>query len=437
MAASRFARSWTFHRVAEPDRLLEEMVRIEGGRVLATLIRLTGDFDLAEDAVQDAAVVAFAQWQRTGVPDNPAAWMTTVARRKALDRIRREMSRRDRETAAVRLLDDPPSVAESRPDELRLLFTCCHPSLSRDAQVALTLRTLCGLTTTEISRAFLVAETTMGQRISRAKKKIATAHISYRVPDDHELPERLPSVLSTIYLVFTTGHHAPSGALASRVDLAHDALRLARLAANLLPDEPEAVGLLALILATHARRNARTDSLGNIVLMADQDRSRWDHEAIAESSTLVDQSLRRWRAGPFQIQAAIATLHGLAPTFEATDWTQIAQLYEFLEARQPTSVIRINRAVAVSFAEGPERGLAVIDSLTDSQRNEVDGWHLYWSTRADFLRQLGRSTDAASAYRRALACPTNDSDRRFLEGRLLEVEAAITTPSSPHASRVV
>ena len=413
-------------RPTEPTRSLEATVRIEGGRVLATLIRQVGDFGLAEDAVQDATLAAIEQWTSTGIPDNPAGWLTTVARRKALDRIRREATRSRRETASFRLLDDAPDPAEivagdPTPDELRLLFTCCHPALSREAQVALTLRTLCGLTTPEIARAFLVPEPTMGQRISRAKKKIAAAHIPYRVPEDRELPERLPAVLATIYLVFTTGHHAPTGSLDSRVDLAEDALRLARLAAGFLPDEPEATGLLALILATHARRRTRLDDHGEIVLLADQDRRRWDHGAIAEASRLVDAALRRRRVGAFQIQAAIASLHGVAGDADATDWPQIAVLYGLLEQRQPTPVVRVNRAVAVAFATGPEEALALLDDLDPARARQIEDWHLAWSTRADFLRRLGRTTEAAAAYRRALRCPVNDSDRRFLQRRLAEV----------------
>ncbi len=393
--------------------------------MLATLIRLTGDFTLAEDALQDAAESALQNWRSNGLPINPAAWLTTVARRKALDRIRREASRKHRETASTRLLDEPAQATADRQgdtDELRLLFTCCHPALSPEAQVALTLRTLCGLTTTEIARAFLVPEPTMGQRISRAKKKIATAHIPYRVPEDHELPERLPGVLAVIYLVFTTGHHATSGALDSRVNLAADALHLARLAATCMPDEPEAAGLLALILATYARRSTRVDATGSLVLLADQDRGRWDHTAIAEAARLVERTLRRRKIGPFQVQAAIATLHGLSPTFSETDWPQIAILYGVLEGIAPTPVVRVNRAVATCFAEGPQRGLDALDSLPPEQSEELANWHLYWSTRADFLRRLDRLDTAANAYRHALTCPTNDTDRRFLEGRLRDVE---------------
>lgn len=400
-----------------PTDPLSETIRVEGGRVLATLIRLTGDIALAEDALQDAAVVALETWARTGLPANPAAWLTTAARNKALDRIRRESTRTAREAEAMRLLDDDPPPEDGRDDRLRLLFTCCHPALSPEAQVALALRTVCGLTTTEIAAAFLVPDATMGQRISRAKKKIATARIPYRVPPDHELPDRLRPVLATIYLVFTTGHHAPLGRADARVDLATEGVRLARLLVDLMPDEPECTGLLALVLATHARRAARFDASGELVLMADQDRSRWDHEAIAEAAALIGDNLRRGHPGPYRIQAAVACLHGLAPSLRQTDWPQIALLYGLLERVRPSPVVRVNRAVAVAEVEGPAAGLALLDGLEGAS-----GWHLFWSTRADFLRRLDRPAEAAAAYRRALACSPNDTDRAFLRRRLAEVE---------------
>ena len=407
---------------------LEELVRCEGGRVLATLIRMTGDFDLAEDAVQDAVVAALEAWPREGTPDNPGAWLTTVARRKALDRVRREAGRRGKEDAAVELLagETEPHVGPSAADErrrsavaddmLRLIFTCCHPALSHEAQIALTLRTVCRLTTAEIAAVFLVTEPTMGQRISRAKRKIAVARIPYRVPADHELTDRLRAVLAVIYAVFTAGHHAPTGDTPLRVDLADEAVRLALLVLELVRDEPEAAGLLALLLATNARRAARVDDAGDVVLLADQDRRLWNHEAIAEAGALVDQTLRRRRPGPYQVQAAIACLHGLAPTWNDTDWPQIAELYELLEHFEPTPVVRVNRAVAVAQTDGPRAGLALLDGV-----DGLSGWHLLWSTRADFHRRLGEVTEAADAYRRALACECNDADRRFLERRLSEV----------------
>jgi len=392
---------------------LEETIKDEGGQVLATLIRLTGDIGLAEDALQDAVMVALEKWPIIGVPVNPAAWLTTTARNRALDRIRRERSRDRKEFEAMRLLDqedvDPP---DGRDDRLRLFFTCCHPALSAEARVALALRTIGGLTTTEIARAFLVPEPTMGQRISRAKKKISTACIPYRIPDDHELPGRLSAVLSTLYVVFTAGHHAAEGRLDSRLDLAEEAIRLTRLLVELMPDEPEAGGLLALMLATHARRAARIDEAGDQILLADQDRSRWDSDAIAEAAAIVDRVLRRGRPGPLQIQAAIATLHGLADSDATTDWKQIVDLYRLLEPLAPGPVTRVNRAVAEAKVFGPEQGLALLEG------HEMERWHLYWSARAEFLRQSGAADAARLALESALSCDMNESDRRLLTGRL-------------------
>ena len=386
--------------------------------MLATLIRTTGDFDLAEDAVQDAVVEALQAWPRTGVPDNPGAWLTTVARRRALDRVRRESVRVEKEAAAAITLlghHEPSPSAESmvRDDALRLVFTCCHPALAFDAQVALTLRTVCGLATADIAAVFLVPEATMGQRISRAKKKIAVARIPYRVPADHELPDRLRAVLAVVYSIFTAGHASV------RVDLAEEAIRLGRLLLDLVNDEPEVAGLLALMLATHARTDARLDAGGDVVLLADQDRTRWDHTAIGEAAGMIDRALRRRRPGPYQVQAAIACLHGLAPTWDATDWPQILELYDVLLRLQPTPVVELNRAVALGEVEGPAAALARLD---DAALDGLDGWHLYWSTRADFLRRLDRSDEAAEHYRRAMACGTADeADTRFLAKRLAEV----------------
>jgi RNA polymerase sigma-70 factor (ECF subfamily) len=400
-----------------PDDHLREVVRIEGGRVLATLIRLTGDISLAEDAVQDAVVIALQRWARDGVPDNPGAWLTTTARNRALDRIRREAARPDRETAAVRLLDDSGDDPLRPTDELRLLFTCCHPALSADAHVPLALRTLCGLSTPEIAQAFLVSEVAMGQRISRAKRKIAAARIPYRIPDDHELPDRLPGVLSALYVMSTVGQHATSGAFDSRLDLADEAVRLARRLVALMPDEPECAGLLALLLATGARRAARLDSSGNVVLLADQDRSRWDHAAIAEAAALVEATLRRRRPGPLQIEAAIATLHGLAATWSATDLVQIVQLYRLLERHRPTAVVRVNRAAAEAELSGPERGLALLAEVARDERPKVERWHLFWSAKAELERRAGRLAESAASLDRALACPMNDADRALLVAR--------------------
>ena len=362
-------------------------------------------------------VVAADVWRRDGIPDRPGAWLTTVARNKELDRIRREARRAPKEVEAFRLLTDGSGSDEvdQRDDRLRLLFTCCHPALSPESQVALALRTICGFTTVDIARVFLVPEPTIGQRISRAKAKIAKARIPYRVPDAHELPDRLRPVLATVYAVFTAGHHAPVGELGGRVDFADEAIRLARLLVELMPDEAECVGLLALMLATNARRRARTDAAGEMVLLADQDRSLWDGAAIAEAAALVDSVLRRGRPGAYQMQAAIACLHGAAPTYADTDWPQIAELYLLLEHRWPTPVVRVNRAVAVAEVAGPQSGLALLDDLVGSP---TERWHLYWSARADFQRRLYEIDAAADSYRQALGCPCNDSDRRFLERRL-------------------
>ena len=391
--------------------------------MLATLIRLTGDIDRAEDALHDAVVAAADTWRRDGVPDKPGAWLTTVARNKALDRLRREARRAPKEEEAFRLLSEGSAMddndTDNRDDRLRLLFTCCHPALSPESQVALALRTICGLTTVDIARVFLVPEATIGQRISRAKAKIAKAHIPYRVPAEHELPDRLRPVLATVYAVFTAGHHAPVGELDDRLDLADEAIRLARVLVELMPDEAECVGLLALTLATNARRLARIDPDGEIVLLADQDRSLWDVAAITEAAALVDSVLRRGRPGAYQMQAAIACLHGVAPTYAGTDWAQIAELFGMLEVRWPTPVVRVNRAVAVAEVAGPAAGLALLAELVGTP---TERWHLYWSARADFQRRLGQTEAAADSYRQALECPCNDSDRRFMQRRLAELQ---------------
>jgi RNA polymerase sigma-70 factor (ECF subfamily) len=395
---------------------LDEILRIEGGQVLATLIRLFGDIDRAEDALQDAVVSAVETWTRTGIPDKPGAWLTTAARHKGLDRLRRETRRGPKELEATRLLTDADDRA-GHDDRLRLLFTCCHPALARESQVALALRTICGLSTVEIARAFVVPEPTIGQRISRAKAKIARAHIPYRVPPAHELPERMGAVLDVIYLVFTTGHHAPAGELGSRVDLAREAIRIGRMLVALMPDEAECVGLLALMSATEARRDSRLDAAGDLVLLADQDRSRWDHAAIAEAAAMVESVLRRGRSGRYQIQAAIACLHGMAASWPETDWSQIAELYELLESRWPTPVVRVNRAVAVGQSAGASAGLELLAELAGTP---IERWHLYWAARADLERRTGELTAAAESYQRALDCPCNDTDRRFLQRRLAD-----------------
>jgi RNA polymerase sigma-70 factor (ECF subfamily) len=403
----------------KPDPLAET-IRVEGGRVLASLTRTLGSLDLAQDAVQDAAVAALERWPHTGVPDDPRAWLTVVARNRALDRLRREAKRTGKEAATVDLFDDEPSpVPDSvvRDDQLRLIFTCCHPALALEARVALSLRTLCGLSTAEIARALLVPEATMAKRLVRAKRKIADAHIPYRVPADHELPDRLPAVLGVVYLVFTEGHTATSGTELVRVDLCNDALRLARLLRELLPDEPEVGGLLALLLLTDARRATRVDDHGELVLLADQDRRRWNHAAIDEGAALVTESLRRSAGapGPFQLQAAIAACHASSPTYAATEWREIAELYRLLEVRAPSPVVSLNRAVAVAECDGPAAGLARGDAIVG-----LEGFHLWHAARADLLRRLSRDHDAAAAYRAALACGPAPAARRFLERRLAE-----------------
>ena len=399
------------------------MLRYEGGRVLATLVRLTGDITIAEDAVQDAVVEALARWPRDGTPRNPAAWLTTVARNRALDVLRREARRAAKEAGAA-LLDDGAAMREVtsdsmvRDDQLRLLFTCCHPALAIEGRVALALRTLCGLNTGEIAAVFLQPEPTIGQRISRAKKKIAVARIPYRIPADHELPDRLPAVAAVIHAVLTAGHHAAQGSLDARFELAADAVRLARLLHDLMPDEPEVTGLLALSLATHARRDARLDANGEVVLLSNQDRSRWQHDEVAEAAALLDHAVRLHRPGPYQVQAAIACLHGLASTYEATDWRQIADLYATLETMTPSPVVRVNRAVAVAEADSAEAGLAL---LADASSPQINRWHLYWSTFGELSYRVGDREAALRAFDCALGCSANDSDRQFLLRRRGEI----------------
>ena len=365
---------------------IARVFRAEHGRAVSVLIRTTGDIDLAEDAVQDAFTVAVERWPRDGMPPSPPGWIITTARRRAIDRRRRESTRDERQEEAA-LLRAPSEVREESPvrdERLRLLFTCCHPALSREAQVALTLRLLGGLTTPEIARAFLVPEATMAQRIVRAKKKIRDAGIPYRVPRDADLPGRLASVLTVVYLVFTEGHTATSGPQLGRPDLAAEAIRLGRSLVELMPDEPEAVGLLALMLLSEARRPSRTDAAGAPVLLADQDRSAWDVTLVAEGHRLVRACLRRGAPGPFQLQAAINAVHTDAPSAQATDWAQVVALYDHLLALLPTDVVRLNRAVAVAEVRGPAEALAIIDGL------RLDGYPPFHVVRAELLSRVGR-----------------------------------------------
>ncbi|MEV6690790.1 DUF6596 domain-containing protein [Micromonospora sp. NPDC051196] len=387
--------------------------------MLAATARAAGDLDLAEECVQEAYVAALGAWARDGVPDRPGAWLTAIARRKALDVLRRRQVFHTK----LPLLVEPDTVELDGPDEvgvpddrLRLVFTCCHPALAREAQVALTLRLVCGVSTADIARAFLLSEPTMAARLTRAKKKISAARIPYRVPDSAELPERLDTVLTVVHLLFTTGHTAPTGGDLVRVDLVDRALHLARMLRELMPDEPEVSGLLALLLLTDARRATRTDDQGRLLRLEDQDRSRWDRTAIGEGHRLVVDALRTGRAGRYALQAAIASLHAHAPSYAATDWPQIVRLYDALLACWPSPVVALNRAVAVSMVDGPGAALAEVDALAQDPR--LASYHYLPAIRADLLRRLNRPTEAADSYRTALALVDNDTEHAHLTTRL-------------------
>ena len=416
----------------DPGQTIEQVFREESGKITASLIRLSGSFEWAEEAVQDAFASALATWPKSGMPNNPAAWIMTAARNRLRDFARREHTRADKEDALTYWIEsnasdfgrpDAITTAEddmNYPDDrLRLIFTCCHPAISQEAQVALTLRTLGGLTTPEIARAFLVPEPTMAQRLVRAKRKIEGARIPYEVPPPERIGERLAAVMSVLYLIFNEGYAATSGAALTRRELCGEAIRLGRILAQLLPEEPEVKGLLSLMLLQDSRRETRVDAAGNLVTLEEQDRSRWDWRKIEEGTRLVEDALRGGRVGPYQLQAAIAGVHANARTAAETDWYEIALLYRELTALTPSPVVSLNHAVAVAMSEGIERGLSLIDSMGD----DLDSYYLFHAARADLLRRLGRNADAVDAYGKALGLATNDVEREYLKRRLEETTA--------------
>jgi len=419
----------------QASKAVEALYRSDWGRIVATLIGLIGDFDLAEESAQEAFAAAVDQWPVSGVPEFPRAWIIQTARHKAIDRIRRNARFEEKvesyaNSGLVRTIETPDYDSNEIPDDrLRLIFTCCHPALALDAQVALTLRTLCGLETDEIARSFLVPSATMAQRLVRAKRKIRDAGIPYSVPETTEMSARIEAVLTVIYLVFNEGYAATRVGPLVRNDLCAEAIRLGRLVRSLMMPQPpaEVTGLVALMLLHDARRDARVDEVGDIIVLGEQDRSRWDHRQIAEALPLVAEALRGG-PGPFALQAAIAGVHCQAARPEETDWPQIVRLYDLLERVQPSPIVSLNRAVAVAMAEGAQTGLDLIDQLAAS--DDLSNYHLLHAARADLLRRLGSAVESAKSYQRALALVSNDAERRFLERRLAEVESASAQPAS-------